>query len=257
MIPKRIHYCWFGRGEMPKLVKRCIKSWKKYCPDWEIILWNEDSFDVNSTIWTKQAYEARKFAFVTDYVRLKALYEQGGVYMDADVELVQPIDEFLQHEAFSGFESAITVPTGIIAARAGQQVIKGWLDWYTDRPYLIDGKPNMDPNVSFMTRDLISRGLRMDDSFQNIDGMAIYPQTWFCPLSLIEVEKKITTNTHAIHHFTSTWRTEKARKDFARTKRHQTKWYRALIWLRYLPNRSVRKIFGDKSVDAIKQKMKK
>ena len=257
MIPKIIHYCWFGRGEMPKLMKKCVKSWDKYCPGWKIVLWNEDSFDVNSTIWTKQAYEARKFAFVTDYVRLKALYEQGGVYMDADVELVQPIDEFLQHEAFSGFESAITVPTGIIAARAGQQVIKGWLDWYTDRPYLIDGKPNMDPNVSFMTRDLISRGLRMDDSFQNIDGMAIYPQTWFCPLSVVEIEKKITPDTHAIHHFTSTWRTEKARKDFARVRRRQKTWYKALVWLRYLPNRAARKLLGNRRVESLKRKLGK
>ena len=176
MIPKVIHYCWFGRGEMPKLMKKCVKSWDKYCPGWEVVLWNEDSFDVNSTLWTKQAYEAKKYAFVTDYVRLKALYEQGGVYMDADVELVQKIDHFLNHEAFSGFESAITAPTGIIAAQSGQEVIKGWLDWYTDRPYLVDGRPNMDPNVSFMTQDLKRRGLRMDDSLQNIDGMVIYPK---------------------------------------------------------------------------------
>lgn len=257
MIPKIIHYCWFGRGEMPMLMKKCIKSWSKYCKGWKVILWNEDTFDVNSTLWTKQAYEAKKYAFVTDYVRLKALYEQGGVYMDADVELVQPIDRFLQHEAFSGFESAITVPTGIIAAQAGQKVIKGWLDYYKDRPYLIDGKPNMDPNVSFMTADLKERGLRMDDSLQNVDGMVIYPQTYFCPLSIVEIEKKITAHTHAIHHFTSTWRTEKAKKDFARVKRHQRKWYKAWIWLRYLPNRIVRKIFGDKNIDALKKKLGK
>lgn len=257
MIPKIIHYCWFGRGEMPKLMKKCVKSWDKYCPGWKIVLWNEDNFDVNSTIWTKQAYEARKFAFVTDYVRLKALYEQGGVYMDADVELVQPIDEFLKHEAFSGFESPTTVPTGIIAAQAGQQVIKGWLDWYTDRPYLIDGKPNMDPNVSFMTQDLMNRGLVMDDSLQDIDGMVIYPQTWFCPLCVVEIEKKITPDTHAIHHFTSTWRTEKAKKDFARVRRHQRKWYKALIWLRYLPNRTVRKILGERGVENLKNKLGK
>lgn len=257
MIPKIIHYCWFGRGEMPKLMKKCVKSWDKYCPGWKIILWNEDNFDVNSTLWTKQAYEAKKYAFVTDYVRLKVLYEQGGIYMDADVELVQPIDEFLKHEAFSGFESATTVPTGIIAAQARQQVIKGWLDWYTDRPYMIDGKPNMDPNVSFMTTDLKNRGLKMDDSLQNIDGMVIYPQTWFCPLCVVEIEKKITSNTHAIHHFTSTWRTEKAKKDFARVRRHQRKWYKVLIRLRYLPNRLLRKIFGDAVIDRWKRRKQK
>lgn len=257
MIPKVIHYCWFGRGEMPKLMKKCVKSWDKFCPGWKVVLWNEDTFDVNSTIWTKQAYEAKKYAFVTDYVRLKALYEQGGVYMDADVELVQPIDRFLEHEAFSGFESADTAPTGIIAAEAGQQVIKGWLDYYTDRPYLVDGRPNMDPNVSFMTRDLRQRGMKMDDSLQNIDGMVIYPQTWFCPLSVVEIEKKITADTHAIHHFTSTWRTEKAKKDFARVKWHQTKRYKFLVWLRYLPSRTARKLFGDDAIEGLKKKLRK
>ena len=257
MIPKVIHYCWFGRGEMPKLMKKCVKSWDKFCPGWKVVLWNEDTFDVNSTIWTKQAYEAKKYAFVTDYVRLKALYEQGGVYMDADVELVQPIDRFLEHEAFSGFESADTAPTGIIAAEAGQQVIKGWLDYYTDRPYLVDGRPNMDPNVSFMTRDLRQRGMKMDDSLQNIDGMVIYPQTWFCPLSVVEIEKKITADTHAIHHFTSTWRTEKAKKDFARVKWHQTKRYKFLVWLRYLPSRTARKLFGDDAIEGSKKKLRK
>lgn len=257
MIPKIIHYCWFGRGEMPKLMKKCIKSWKKYCPDWEIVLWNEDNFDVTSTIWTKQAYESKKYAFVSDFVRLKALYDMGGVYLDTDVELVQSIDAFLVHEAFSGFESAEMVQTGIIGAQAGNVVIKGWMDWYTNRPYLTDGKPSMDPNVSFVTSDLLNRGLTLDDSLQNIDGMMIYPQTWFCPLSLIEIEKKITADTHVIHHFASTWRTEKARKDFARVKRHQRKWYKALLWLRYLPNRVLRRIFGDGTIDKIKMKLGK
>ena len=257
MIPKIIHYCWFGRGEMPPLVKKCIKSWDKYCPGWKVVLWNEDSFDVNSTLWTKQAYEARKFAFVADYVRVKALYEQGGVYLDSDVELVQPIDRFLVHDAFSGFECATAAPTGIIAARAGQEVIKGWLDYYTDRPYLINGQPNMVPNVSFMTEDLKARGLKMDDSLQNIDGMVIYPQTWFCPLNIVSIEKKFSENTHTIHHFTSTWRTKQQLKNFAKVRRHQTKWYRSLESLRYLPNRVVRKVFGDNAIDNLKKKLGK
>ena len=109
MIEKKIHYCWFGKGEMKPLMKKCIKSWKKYCPDYEIIEWNEDNFDVNSTLWTKQAYEAKKYAFVSDYVRLKVLYEHGGIYMDTDVEVVKPIDEFLSHDAFCGYETLETI----------------------------------------------------------------------------------------------------------------------------------------------------
>lgn len=257
MIPKTIHYCWFGRGEMPKLIKKCMKSWKKFCPDWEIILWNEDNFDVNSTLWTKQAYEAKKYAFVSDFVRLKVLNEYGGVYLDTDVELVQGIDKFLVHEAFSGFESSSSVPTGIIASEKGHSVIDRWFHYYDNRAYIVNGEVTMAPNVSFMTEDLIDHGLVMDDSLQVIDGMTIYPQTWFCPLSVVSIEKKITENTHAIHHFTSTWRTDKAKKDFARVRRHQTKWYRFFERLRYLPNRIVRKIFGDKSIDKLKNKTKK
>lgn len=255
MIPKIIHYCWFGRGEMPKLMKKCLKSWKKFCPDWQIVRWDEDSFDVNSTLWTKQAYEARKFAFVSDYVRLKALHEMGGVYLDTDVELVQPIDRFLEHPAFSGFESTDTVQTGIIGAEKGNAVIESWLEYYKDRAYLVDGKPVMVPNVSHITENLKARGLVMDDTLQVIDGMAIYPQTWFCPLSAVSIQRKITENTHVMHYFTSTWRTDKAKKDFARVKRHQRWWYRVLEWLRYLPNRLARKLLGNGTIDKIKKKM--
>ena len=257
MIPKRIHYCWFGRGEMPKLVKWCVKSWKKFCPGWEIVLWNEDSFDVNSTLWTKQAYEAKKYAFVADYVRLKAMYEMGGVYLDSDVELVKPIDEFLKHEAFSGFENPRSVPTGIMASEAGQQVIGRWLDWYTDRPYLIDGKPNMDPNVSFMTEDLVSRGLVLDNTFQIVDGFAMYPQTYFCPLHTDTVEHCRSDKTAAIHYFTSSWRSEKARQGMKLAKRHSTKWYKALVWLRCLPGRTARKLLGEDRVDRIRERLGK
>jgi len=257
MIPKIIHYCWFGRGEMPKLMKKCIKSWKKFCPDWEIVLWNEDNFDVNSTIWTKQAYEAKKYAFVSDFVRLKALYENGGVYLDTDVELVQPIDRFLEHEAFSGFESGDMVQTGIIGAQSGHPVVKAWMQWYTDRPYLVDGKPEMVPNVSFITEDLKARGLKMDDSRQVVDGMVIYPQTWFCPLSAVSIEKKITADTYVLHYFTSTWRTDKAKKDFARVKRHQRSWYRAWEQVKILPQKMFRKIFGDNAMENLKKKLGK
>ena len=255
-IPKIIHYCWFGRGEMPKLMKKCIKSWKKFCPDYKVVLWNEDNFDVNSTVWTKEAYEAKKYAFVTDYVRLKVLYENGGIYMDADVEVTKPLEKFLVHEAFSGFESKTTAPTGIIASVKGQPVIKRWLDYYTNRHYLVDGKPNMDPNVSFMTEDLKAHGLEMNNVTQNIDGMVIFSQSYFCPLSVVSVESNFSDNTHCIHHFTSTWRTKKALKDFARVKRHQTKWYRTLEKARYFPKKLARKILGDNRFERIKQRIK-
>ena len=119
MIPKKIHYCWFGRGEKPELAKKCIKSWKIYCPNYEIIEWNEENFDINSNQYLKEAYENKKYAFVTDYVRLFVLYTQGGIYMDTDVEVIKPLDEYLHHEAVSGFENTTQIPTGLMACREG------------------------------------------------------------------------------------------------------------------------------------------
>ena len=116
MIPKIIHYCWFGGKELPELAKKCIASWKKYCPDYEIIRWDESNFDLESCQYVKQAYQSKKYAFVTDYVRLYAMYTQGGVYMDTDVELTKNLDKFLDHQGFSGFESEAQIPTGIMAA---------------------------------------------------------------------------------------------------------------------------------------------
>ena len=123
MIPKIIHYCWFGRGEMPPLAKKCIKSWKKYCPDYEIKEWNEDNFDLDMYPYAREAYDNRKFAFVTDVVRLYAIYTEGGIYMDTDVEVLKPLDSFLKHIAFSGYENDTLVPTGIMASEKGAKWI--------------------------------------------------------------------------------------------------------------------------------------
>ena len=118
-IPKVIHFCWFGHGEYPELIVKCMETWKKYLPEYEIVKWSEDNFDINSNQYVKEAYENKKWAFVTDYVRLYALYTCGGIYLDSDVEILKPIDEFLDNEAFSGFESKDTVPTAIMGAVKG------------------------------------------------------------------------------------------------------------------------------------------
>ena len=130
MIPKKIHYCWFGRGEKPELALKCIESWKKYLPDYELKEWNEDIFDISRNQYVREAYENRKFAFVTDYVRLYAIYTEGGIYMDTDVEVVGRFDKFLHHHAFSGFETDGNVPTGMMAAEKGSVWAKDLLDQY-------------------------------------------------------------------------------------------------------------------------------
>lgn len=257
MIPKRIHYCWFGRGEMPKLMQKCLKSWKKFCPDWEIVCWDENSFDVNSTLWTKQAYEAKKYAFVADYVRIKALYEQGGVYMDTDQELIKSLEPFLKHQAFMGFLDKTNISAGVMGFEREHEIMKTMFDYYRERPFLVGDSVDIRPNTNWMTDILVEKGLLLEDRYQEISGIAVYPQTYFCPTSCVSIEDCSGPDTVSLHHWAMTWRTEKAKKDFARVKWHQTKRYKALIWLRYLPNRVVRKIFGDAAIDKLKTKLGK
>ena len=138
MIPKTIHYCWFGRGEMPQLAKDCIASWHRHMPDWNYKLWNEDNFDVNSTPYTKEAYEAGKMAFVSDYVRLWALEREGGVYMDVDFEVYKPFDNLLHHHAFAGIEGSKHNPVmmGVCASEAHGEWVTEMLHQYTGLHFL-------------------------------------------------------------------------------------------------------------------------
>ena len=122
MIPKKIHYCWFGRNPLPPLALKCIASWKEYCPDYEIKEWNEDNFDLNCNAYVREAYEARKWAFITDYVRLYALVNEGGIYMDTDVEVLKPLDDLLCYDAVSGFESQTQIPTLLHIEAESQEV---------------------------------------------------------------------------------------------------------------------------------------
>ena len=152
MIEKKIHYIWFGSNPLPPLAKKCIESWKKFCPDYEIVEWNETNFDVNQNIYTKEAYENKKWAFVSDYVRLYALYHHGGIYMDTDVEVLKNLDDYLNHDAFSGFESSNAIPTGIIGAKKGNYHIKQLLNEYNDRHFILpNGEMDLTTNVTTIT----------------------------------------------------------------------------------------------------------
>lgn len=157
MIPKKIHYCWFGRGPMPELAIDCINSWKKIHPDFEFVLWNEDSFDITSNQYVKEAYDLKKFAFVTDYVRLYALYHHGGVYMDTDVELLKPLDKFLEHDAFTGCEDDLMCVTGTMASRLGHPWVEQLLSQYSKRKFILpDGSFDKTPNTQVITDLTIS-----------------------------------------------------------------------------------------------------
>lgn len=210
MIPKVIHYCWFGRNPLPPLAKKCIASWKKYLPDYEIKEWNEDNFDLDMYPYVREAYDNRKFAFVTDVVRLYALYNEGGIYMDTDVEVLKSLDPFLHHTAFSGFESETLIPTGIMASEKGGKWAKDNLDYYNNRHFLLsDGNLDLTTNVTTITNYMLNHGLRQDNTFQDFPNLiTFYPKDFFCPINVKTLILQKTPNTVCIHHFAGSWKSE-------------------------------------------------
>lgn len=206
MIPKRIHYVWFGGNELPDDAKACIDSWRKHCPDYEIIRWDESNFDIRVNRYVREAYESKKWAFVSDYARLWALVNHGGVYMDTDVELIGPIDFALRHQAFSGFESNCSIPTGIMACEQGFPLFSELLHDYDDRRFILDdGSFDITTNVTAITNACLKHGLVPDNTYQTVDGLALYPSDWFCPKSHDTGKITLSKNTCAIHHFAGSW----------------------------------------------------
>lgn len=211
MIPKVIHYCWFGRGQMPKLALKCIESWKKYCPDYEIKEWNEDNFDLDMYPYVREAYDARKFAFVTDVVRLYALYHEGGIYMDTDVEVIKPLDSLLAYDAVSGFESPTQIPTGLMASRDGHPLFKELLDEYNGIHFVRpDGTLDITTNVIRISNTCREYGLRLDNTLQTVRGFTLLPKDFLCPIEHEGHRLVLTPNTLCIHHFAGSWVTGKA-----------------------------------------------
>lgn len=206
MIPKIIHYCWFGRNPLPPLAKKCIASWKKHLPEYEIKEWNEDNFDLDMFPYAREAYDNRKFAFVTDIVRLYALYNEGGIYMDTDVEVIKPLDGFLHHTAFSGFENETNVPTGIMASEKGGLWAKENLDYYNGRHFVkSDGSLDTTTNVTIITDYMVKKGLKQKNGYFDFPGLiTIYPKDYFCPIGQ-SFKLEISPNTVCIHHFAGSW----------------------------------------------------
>lgn len=205
-IPKIIHYCWFGGNPLPELAEKCIESWKKYLPDYEIIRWDEKNFDFNMNDYVKEAYENKKWAFITDYVRLYAMYNYGGIYMDTDVEVLKSLDRFLIHPAFSGFEDKVNIPTGIMASEKHSKWIKRLLDYYDGRHFVINGKIDYTTNVLIIT-DITKKyyGLKQNNKYQDMGDVVMYPNDYFCPKDHINGEIYLTENSYCIHHFAGSW----------------------------------------------------
>jgi len=212
MIPKIIHYCWFGGNPLPELAQQCISSWKKYCPDYEIKEWNESNFDLNSCDYVREAYEAKKWAFITDYVRLYAMVTEGGIYMDTDVEVIKSLDSFLCHKAFSGFEDEVNIQTGIMACEKDFPLFIKLLEDYNNRHFILkDGKFDLTTNVITITNLCKEYGFIGNNTKQDICGLILYPHDVFCPKSHVTGKIKLTNNTVTIHHFSGSWKSKESK----------------------------------------------
>ena len=207
MIPKIIHYCWFGRGEMPQLAKDCIASWHQHMPDYDYKLWNEDNFDVNVVPYTKEAYEAGKYAFVSDYVRLLALSKEGGIYFDTDVKVFKSFDNLLFLNAFAGFEGSKHIPLGtcVMASVADGTWVKEQLHNYQGRHFIKkDGSFDMTTNVQFISAKMSERGFVQNGKEQDYEDLHVFPVDYFCPRQTTG-EYIRTDNTYSDHLGLGTW----------------------------------------------------
>ena len=232
-IPRVIHYCWFGGNPLPELAVKCIESWRIYFPGYEIKEWNESNFDLEKCNYVKEAYEAKKWAFVSDYARFEVLYKYGGLYFDTDVEVIKSIDDILAQGSFMGLENgypecfakthlnnsssnikkefvydnSIQVNPGLgLAAVPGLQLYKDILDKYRLRHFRIDnGKLDFTTVVDFVTAILFEKGIVVKNGLGYCEEVALYPVDYFCPKNYITGEMKITENTRTIHHYTASW----------------------------------------------------
>ena len=206
-IPKVIYYCWFGKGKLPKLAEKCIASWKKYCPDYKIVCINEDNFDINQNQYAREAYEVGKWAFVSDYARLKVLYDNGGIYFDTDVEVIRPIDELIEEKGYMGFDDNGIISTGLgFACEKGNELVEAFLKDYDGISFLLpDGELDLTPCPIRNAETLKKLGMDMNNKDQVFMGIHMLPEDYFCPMKYTTGRKKITENTYSIHHFCASW----------------------------------------------------
>lgn len=215
MIPKIIHYCWFGGNPLPDDAKKCINSWRKYFPDYTIKEWNENNFNVHLMPYVDEAYKLKKYAYVSDVARFWILYHYGGIYFDTDVEVIKSFDDILQKGAFMGQEK--NIPTEIytnvapglgLGVEKNHPFYKQMLDFYLKQEFRCDN--NGDPFVTVVpitTGQLKEKGYQpmLTDVIQDIDGIMVYPVDFFCPMNYFTGETLITNNTHSIHHYSASW----------------------------------------------------
>ena len=214
MIPKIIHYCWFGGKPLPQEVKECMTSWKTFCPDYQIQEWNESNFDLRACPYVEQAYEAGMWAFVSDFARIKILFEVGGIYMDTDVELLKSIDPLLVNKAFMGFEAGLGVNSGLIAGSLPKlPIMEELINDYCRLEFVTNtGEYNLTTCVEYQTALLEKRGLLRENKIQVISDITIYTTEYFSPMSHVTGIIDITDKTYSIHKYEGTWAPQTGRK---------------------------------------------
>ncbi|HRT81694.1 MAG TPA: glycosyltransferase [Oscillospiraceae bacterium] len=216
MIPKIIHYCHFGQKKKSKLVNKCIKSWKKFLPDYEIIEWNESNFDVTVNSFVLEAYKDKNFAFVSDYARAYALNRFGGIYLDTDVEVLKSLDEFLTSDFFAGFESGDFVASCLMGSVKSHPILTSYTNHYDSVSYFNEeGNKYRDTSVVLLTRIFEEKGFKRNGKQQEIDGIKLYPTLYFSPYDYIDAYCENLKYSYAVHHFAQSWLSIKTR---AKTK---------------------------------------
>ena len=210
MIPRTIHYCWFGQKPLPELASKCIASWKKFLPEYEIKEWNESNFDVNQIPYTAQAYKCGKFAFVSDFARFKIMYEYGGIYFDTDVEIIKPIDDIITKGPFFGMETMkwkkFCNPGVGFACSPNETLCKDMVDLYKRQQFILaNGRYNLRTVVHNFSNILKHKGFRTSSKPTEFQGIIFYPPEYFCPINYYTGKKKITENTRTIHHYAASW----------------------------------------------------
>ena len=213
-IPKKIHYCWFGNGEMPEQFKKNIESWQKYCPDYEIIRWDESNYDYKKNLYMKQAYEAKKWGFVPDYARLDIINTYGGIYLDTDVELLKPLDDLLSYQLFCGFESATYVAFGLgFGAKSNHPILQEMMQVYDEIKFLgDDGNLNLLASPTYQTNVLKKHGLVQNGESQMHDNYMVFSSEFFAPINAYGVGVP-THNSYSIHQYAATWYDEEQKKE--------------------------------------------
>ena len=202
MIPKMIHYCWFGGGPLPKLALRCLESWKKNCPDYKIARWDESNLDLACNQYVKQAAKAKKWSLVTDFFRFKIIHERGGIYLDTDVELLRPLDDLLDDSAYMGIESTGFVNTGSgFGAEAGHPLLQELISAFESAPF----SPETPAIFSIMTKTMRDHGYVFNNRVQRVGRTTIYPKERFAPIDLTTRKLHVTKDTYSIHHYSGSW----------------------------------------------------